>query len=148
MGAIEELIEIEAIKTLRVLYSHYFDGQEIEKLADLFTEDAICEFGPDYGGDWVGRETIRKNFQDYADREGPPFSVLHATTNPMVQLTGPDTARGRCYLLDLNVAEGAENPLILFGVYDDLYRKVEGRWLFEKTRIDFLWPKRYILPPR
>ena len=43
---IEELLEIEEIKNPRMLYSHYYDGVEVEKLVDLFTDDAICEFGP------------------------------------------------------------------------------------------------------
>jgi hypothetical protein len=148
VNAIEELLDIEAIKNIRVMYSHYFDGHEMDKLVELFTEDAVCEFGPKYGGDWVGRETMRENFQHYADGEGPPWSVMHATTNPVVRLTGPDTAEGRCYLIDMSAAEGIENPVILLGIYDDLYRKIDGRWLIERTRIDFLWPNRYILEDR
>jgi len=126
---IEDLLNIHEIKNLRILYSAYFDGQEIDKLMELLTPDAICEFGPEYGGDWVGPETIRKNFLSYMDREGQPWSVMHAITNHIIELTGPDTAKGRCYLLDLNLADGNENPLFLFGVYDDLYRKVDGQWL-------------------
>ncbi len=76
MGAIEDLIDIEAIKNVRIMYAQYFDGQEMDNLADLFTEDAICEFDAAHGGDWVGRETIRKNFQGYAN--GRPFTFLHA----------------------------------------------------------------------
>jgi len=51
-------------------------------------------------------------------------------------------ANGRWYLLDLNLMESSENPLTLFGIYDDVYRKVEGQWLIARTRIDFLWPRR------
>ena len=53
------------------------------------------------------------------------------------------TANGRWYLLDLRTAEGTENPLILFGIYDDVYKKVNGQWRIHRTRIDFLWPKRH-----
>ncbi|MYH67750.1 MAG: hypothetical protein F4152_04105, partial [Dehalococcoidia bacterium] len=38
----EELCEIEEIKEVRYLYTHYYDGQRVEELADLFTEDAVC----------------------------------------------------------------------------------------------------------
>jgi len=135
---IEDLLNIHEIKNLRILYSAYFDGQEIDKLMELLTPDAICEFGPEYGGDWVGPETIRKNFLSYMDREG----------QHIIELTGPDTAKGRCYLLDLNLADGNENPLFLFGIYDDLYKKVDGQWLIYRTRIDFLWPTRHIMEAR
>ena len=41
-----------------------------------------------------------------------------------------------------------DNPLILFGVYDDVYKKVDGRWKIWRTRIDFLWPKRHYFGKR
>ncbi len=142
MNAIDELVEIESIKKLRIEYAHYYDGQQVEALTDLYTEDAVCEFGPAYGGDWVGKAQIRANFDKWSFREGEPYSVLHAVTNPLIRLIDESTAHGRWYLMDLRTTEGVENPLILFGIYDDVYRKVEGRWLIHRTRIDFLWPKR------
>lgn len=148
MSPIEELVELEAIKNLRHLYCHYFDGQQVEQLADLFTEEAVCEFGPNYGGDWVGKEQIRANFATYAEAEGDIHEVMHAVTNPWIRFIDDNTANGRWYLLDLRTAEGTENPLILFGIYDDVYKKVDGRWLIDRTRIDFLWPKRDYHGPR
>ena len=145
---IEELLEIEEIKKLRILYSHYIDGGQLDELADLFCEDAICEFGEAYGGNWVGRQTIRENYARYTPNTLPAFSFMHAVTNPWIRIIGSHSARGRWYLLDLNLMPGSENPLTLFGVYDDLYRKDDGVWRIEKTRIDFLWPKREIQPPR
>ena len=145
---LDELLEKETIKELRIKYSHYFDGKLIDELTDLFTEDAVCEFGPDYGGDWIGKEEIRENFSVYAKQEGPAFSVLHSTTNPLITLIDDTTAHGRWYLHDLRTTEGIDNPLILYGVYDDVYKKVFGKWLISRTRLDFLWPKRNIGKPR
>jgi hypothetical protein len=142
MTPIEELVEKEAIKDVRIMYAHYFDGKNLDALTDLFTDDAVCEFGPDYGGDWVGKAAIRENFARFALAEGPEYGVLHAVTNPWIRLIDATTANGRWYLLDLRTTEGVENPLILFGIYDDVYHKVAGRWLIHRTRIDFLWPKR------
>ena len=144
MTPLEQLVEKEAVKELRIMYSHYFDGKAIDALADLFTEDAVCEFGPDYGGDWVGKAQIHANFATYAEREGPEYGVLHSVTNPWIRLIDETTANGRWYLHDLRTTEGIENPLILYGIYDDLYKKVDGRWLIHRTRIDFLWPKRQV----
>ena len=62
MTPMEQLLEKEAIKELRIMYSHYFDGKNLDGLVDLFTEDAVCEFGPEYGGDWVGKARIRENY--------------------------------------------------------------------------------------
>ena len=44
---IEEHLEIEAIKKLRVLYSQFFDSHRTDEMAMLFTEDAVCEFSDD-----------------------------------------------------------------------------------------------------
>lgn len=139
---LEEFLEKESIKELRIMYSHYFDGKMIDELVDLFTDDAICEFGPNYGGDWVGKEQIHENFARYAEIEGPEYGVLHSVTNPWIRLIDDETANGRWYLHDLRTTEGAENPLILYGIYDDVYKKVFGKWKIQKTRIDFLWPQR------
>ena len=139
---LEEMLEKETIKELRIMYSHFFDGKEVDALADLFTEDAVCEFGPDYGGDWVGKLQIRDNFAKYAQGEGAPFEVIHAVTNPWIRLIDDTTANGRWYLHDLFTREGADSPLGIYGIYDDVYKKVDGRWLIHRTRIDFLWPKR------
>lgn len=141
---IEELLEIEEIKQIRNLYSHYYDGCLLDELVDLFTDDAICEFGPEFGGDWIGKDQIRTNYAEHIgnDSEGGPHEVMHAVTNHTVTLTGPDTAKGRAYLLDLRTKVGVENPLILFGIYDEVYKKIDGKWKVHRTRIDFLWPNR------
>ncbi len=140
---IEELLEIEAIKQVRYLYSHYYDGNRLDELVDLFTDDAVCEFGEPFGGDWVGKEQIRANYHRFLYDSGRAVhSQMHAVTNPWIRLRADDEAWGRWYQLNLNVAEGAENPLTLFGIYDDVYRKVDGDWKIHRTRIDFLWPRR------
>ena len=143
MMTMDELLTKATITELRIMYSHYFDARDLDGLVDLFTDDAVCEFGPDYGGDWVGKETISNNFAQYLQSsDGVPFGVMHAVTNPWIRLIDDDTANGRWYLHDLFTSEGNENPLGLYGIYDDLYKKVDGRWLIHRTRIDFLWPKR------
>lgn len=148
MSSIEEFLEKEAIKELRARYSHYYDGQEVDKLTDLFTDDAVCEFGEAFGGDWVGREAIRARFTEYTGQQPYPHSLMHSVTNPLIELLDETTAHGRWYLHDLRTTEGAENPLILYGIYDDVYRKDDGVWRIHRTRIDFLWPARHYLGPR
>ena len=140
---IEELLAIESIKQVRYLYSHYYDGNRLDDLVSLFTEDAVCEFGPNFGGNWVGRDEIRARYHEFLYGSGRAVhSQMHAVTNPWIRLNGSDEAMGRWYQLNLNVAEGAENPLTLFGIYDDVYRKEGDEWKIHRTRIDFLWPRR------
>jgi len=42
------LMDIEAIKKVKLLYCQLMDSKDIDALAEVFTEDAVCEFGP-YG---------------------------------------------------------------------------------------------------
>ena len=150
------LLEEDAIRKLRNLYSHYMDAAQIDELATLFTEDGVCEFGPSFGR-WEGRETIRKKFQEVEDSaHGSAFYAMHNTSNHWVELTGPDTAVGRSYLIDLVTQRTRdENPIILLGVYDEAYRKVAGSWQINRFILQFLWPNRSLtegfpetLPPR
>jgi ketosteroid isomerase-like protein len=123
------LLEEDAIRKLRNLYTQYMDAAQIDELASLFTEDGVCEFGPNFGR-WEGRETIRKKFQEVEDSaHGSAFSAMHNTSNHWVELRGPDTAVGRSYLIDLLTRRTRdENPIVILGVYDEAYRKVAGSW--------------------
>ncbi len=139
---LRELLEIEAIRKVRTLYTHLLDGGDIGALAALFTEDALCEFGP--YGEWRGRETIRHNYQQvFSAQIKDTFGSLHNTGNHWIELTGPTTAVGRSYLIDvLTHTDPATNPVEWFGLYDDAYQKVEGAWLIERISLQFLWPQR------
>jgi hypothetical protein len=147
MTEIEILVETEKIRKLRILYSHYLDSKDLDRLAGLFTEDVICEFG-NYGT-WYGRTELRARYEEVQiKRDGPhgaPYPTLHVVTNHWVELTGEDSAEGRCYLVDLLTSDPNSGPMRLLGIYDDEYRKVEGEWKIYRTRIDFLWPQRDLL---
>ena len=141
---IEELLEIEAIRKLRTRYSYYLDAGELDALVSLFTDDAVCEFGP--YGIWEGKAEIAKNYE-VVERpiiEKGPFQTLHANTNHWVELTGADTALGRVYLIDLAMGDPEKNPLIWLGVYDEAYRKEGSVWRISRSSLQFMWPKRHL----
>lgn len=146
MVTIAELCEIEEIKNLRSLYAHYYDGNRIDELVALFTEDAVCDFGENYGK-WVGKEEIRREYSAAAASKRPDYGILHNVTNPWIRLTGETEARGRWYLINIRSAVGEENPLMLCAIYDEVYRKTAEGWKIARTRIDFLWPRREINGP-
>jgi ketosteroid isomerase-like protein len=142
---LRELLEKEKIRKLKQLYSHLMDSHQIDALADIFTEDAVCEFGPEYG-DWEGRETIRTNYKGVFEGQ-EQFGAMHHITNHYIDMTGPDTAKGRSYLLDaVTTVEPEEQPIMWLGLYDEEYRKVDGQWLISKCSLQFLWPQRMTMP--
>lgn len=148
MYTLEQLNDLEQIRSLRVLYSHFYDSQDLEGLCSLFTGDAVCRWDSRHGGVWQGMGAIRRNYRDCFGKYPGYLSVLHCVTNHWVELTGESTARGRCFLLDFNFLEtGRPNPLGTIGVYDDLYAKTPEGWKFRQVSLDFLWPSRVILNP-
>ncbi len=142
---LRDLLEIEKIRKVKLLYSLLMDSGQIDALADLFTEDAVCEFGPEYGN-WEGRETIRSNYHGVFDAQGH-FDTMHHCTNHYVELTSPETATGRSYLIDIMTNTKPEDqPIVWFGLYDEDYLKVAGQWLIKRCSLQFLWPKRMTMP--
>ena len=141
---LRELLQIEEIRKVMLLYSQLLDGGEIDALAAIFIEDACCEFGP--YGEWRGRETIRANYQKvFADEIKMKFGSMHITGNHWVELTSPATAVGRSYLSDvLTHTDPTAQPFEWFGLYDTAYEKVEGAWLIKRLSLQFFWPERYL----
>ena len=138
------LLDIEDIRKLGLLYSQLQDHAYLDQLADIFTEDALCEFGP--YGTWNGRQEIRENYAKVKEANGgSSFSALHANSHHWVEMTGPNPAVGRRYLLDLMTTRPKDqSPFIWLGLYDEEYRKVDGQWLIARTTLQFLWPEKHL----
>ncbi len=52
-ATLNELRVIEAIKRLKAIYCRLVDGSRWDELAELFTEDAVCDYG--FFGRYEGR---------------------------------------------------------------------------------------------
>ena len=143
---LRQLLEIEKIRKVRRLYSQLMDLQDIDGLADLLTEDAICEFGPH--GTWRGRDEIRANWYGWfnnaaATGKGLPYGGFHMTTNLWIELVGPDRAISRSYLQSVyHEPNPRVSPIGLFGMYDEDYRKTGGGWKISHCRFQIFWPNR------
>lgn len=143
---IEELLDIETIKQLRIRGAQYLDSGRFEELVALYTEDALCEFGP--YGTWRGHDDMRERL---AEAEGPfheggYFSNLHVITNHNVELDG-DTATGVVYLVDFDTNENLRktgNPLFWLGLYDEEYRRAGDTWKIARQSLSFIWPERLL----
>jgi hypothetical protein len=142
VAELRKLLEVEKIRKLRQLYSQLMDGGEIDALAQVMAEDAVCEFGP--YGTWHGRREIHENWTRWF-KDALPYGALHFTTNLWIELTGPTSAIGRSYLHDVsNAPDPRTNPVVWLGIYDEDYEKLDGRWLIKVCRLQFLWPKRLV----
>ena len=126
------LTDVELIKQLKHRYCAYCDdGYDADKLAPLFTEDAVWDGGPI--GIHNGREAIRMFFNGSSKRV--PFA-LHMVMNPVIDVEG-DRATGSWYLwqpLVYALKEG-EQAYWLSARYDDRYRRQADGWKFERVAL-------------
>jgi ketosteroid isomerase-like protein len=147
IARLRRLLVEDDIRKVKLLYSQLMDAGRIDELAEIFTEDAVCVFGK--FGEWHGRDEIRTNFAkvDAEHHDGIPFYALHATTDHWVEVTGPDSAIGRSYLIDIVTETPSDGePIVVVGVYDETYRKVDGNWQIARCVLQFLWPTTDVTP--
>ena len=132
IARLRELLEVEAIKELRLSYNFLMDLRDLDQLINVFTDDALCEYGA-YGS-WTGKEEILSNYRSVftGDLEAP-FSSFHPNANHRVQLVSETQAEGQVYLLDF--------------VTHEEYQKVKGEWKIARTSLQFFWPERHAKHP-
>jgi uncharacterized protein (TIGR02246 family) len=90
----QEVIDREAIRNLPLQYCHCVWQKDLDGYANLFTEDGSFTIdNPDLPGA-QGRDNLRKMIASGLDDIQPrPF--IH---NHVIELTGPDSATGTCYV--------------------------------------------------
>jgi hypothetical protein len=136
------LLDREEIRNLRTLYAHHLDSNNIQALDQVFSTDAVVEVtvGKMEGIDAI-RTGLDEAFKLYDRDHRGSYPFMHAITNHWVELTGADTAEGRCYLIDFETATKPDpNPLLLLGIYADEYKRIDGQWRITRTRLDVVWP--------
>ncbi len=127
---LQELLDREAIRTLPVRYCHCVWQKDVDSWADLFTSDGeISTTDPSIPAA-KGRDALRNMIAGGLETSQPrPF--IH---NHVIELLGPDRAKGTCYVEVRLLRNGKKHYLA--GWYDDEYAKVAGEWKFKSRRIN------------
>ncbi len=137
--ALEELRDVQAIVTLQSRYCHLVDGRRWSELAELFTEDACCDYG--FFGAYEGREEIVQKF--FAELVGSVTSFMaHMIHNPVVEVDG-DRARGLFYLTAQTTVEPVHRALWVMGRYRNEFRRVGGAWKIARLEFEFWYYSPY-----
>jgi ketosteroid isomerase-like protein len=125
---LQEVIDREEIRTLPVRYCHCVWQKDLDGYVNLFTEDGA--FLPDSGLPQArGHVELRKIVGEGLDTLKPrPF--IH---NHVVELLGPDRAKGTCYVEVRMLRDGRK--WLVTGWYNDEYVKVNGEWKFKSRKI-------------
>ena len=130
-GRIRRLEDIEAVRQLKYRYCLACDDDyDAERLAPLFTEDAVWDGGA--MGRFEGRAAIREFFSGASKLV--PFAI-HQVTNPLIEIEG-DRGRGQWYLWEPIVFAVGNQALWMAGRYDDRYRREGDGWRFERVSVD------------
>ena len=133
---VQELLDREAIRDLPKRYCHCVWQKDVDGMVDLFTEDGSIGMRGDGQPPPKGREKLRSLYKRVFEGIGPrPF--IH---NHVVELMGPNRARGTCYVEIRAVDKG--DSIVGAGYYDDEYQKVGDEWKFlsRDVKMHFMVP--------
>jgi hypothetical protein len=136
-----ELLDRLQIMELQSRYALAHDLTDPTMYAGVFTEDAEL-----VGSGRVlakGREALhavavndRKRHNQGLPEDVRSFGVMrHVVTNSVIEIEGPDTASGLCYVLTIANREGEGPQILSVGRYEDQFRRVDGRWLIARREI-------------
>ncbi len=129
-----QLKDIEEIRSLRLRYHDAINQHRIDDICQLFTEDAVIDFGTFGGGE--GRTAIHNFFSSSSKLFQFVKQFIH---NHHIHLDG-DKGTGRSYLESRAISNGIAYNIA--GRCDDSYARTDEGWRFAKMRI-FLF---YALP--
>jgi hypothetical protein len=144
LRAVEDRLAIQELMTGE--YPRALDGRNWKAYAETFTPDGELVTG---GNTIKGREAIEKNFS--TPRPPPPpapgqppapprpapapgqITTMHVVTNLNFKIDG-DRAVGGAYWETIGVRDG-RSQVLGAGHYEDVLRKVNGAWKFQRRVI-------------
>jgi ketosteroid isomerase-like protein len=126
---VQELLDREAIRDLPRRYCHYVWTNDVEAMLGIFTADGVLSTrgGGAEAAQEIRGEALRELYAGLDRFKPRPY--IH---NHVVELLGPDTAKGTCYV-ELR-RETRAMDWIGTGFYDDEYVKEAGAWKFKARR--------------
>lgn len=124
-----------ALEALNVDFCHFLDGNMIDELVELFTEDARYSHGLRLS---CGREEIRRLFTDRT-REGARTS-RHMQTGLKITLRNSKAAEGKSVCLTF-ACDGPSpispaTPFLVADFIDEYQHCPDGRWRIKKRHIE------------
>ena len=125
---LRDLRDREEIRDLYGRYCFYVDVGRPDLFAAQFTEDCVLWLSD--RGSYRGREEIEAHV---ARRSGKTLHLIH---NVVVGEIDGDTAQSFAYF---QLLEPQTAACVAYGTYDDLLRRVDGRWHWARKRVNYLY---------
>ncbi len=119
------MCSVVEIQQLACRYAGAVDARDLDLLVSLFVPDVAI------GREARGRDALRRWYGRALRTVGP---TIHVVANHVVDLEG-DRATGVAYCRE--EVRGRDSDEWRTGMlqYRDAYRRVDGRWLFERRRV-------------
>jgi ketosteroid isomerase-like protein len=128
------------IEDLMARYLFAIDYADWDAYVATFAEDGELEFA---SGKSKGREAIRAAVTRFAEgigrfyhtADGKPAKLRHIVLQTVIRVEG-DRAWGRSQWLEMaNHGPGDEPKIGTYGIYEDEFTKVDGRWLIARRNV-------------
>lgn len=131
---LQQLSDLEDIRTLKHRYYRGIDTADMSLLADLFTDDLYVDYR---GGGYRVTLTGKDNMLEFIANSFHSGAVaMHHGHMPDITLTGDDTAKGIWYLEDIFIDVESKSHTIGTAIYKDEYRREGGVWKIARTEYD------------
>jgi hypothetical protein len=130
-----DLADKQAIRDLQSAYSYAIDSGAYDKLDNIFTADAVGDYGR--AGLVHGVAAIKDTCRNALD---PLTAAQHINTNHQAEITG-DTASASCYLVVHQYRDNTPggDHLEMGGRYDDELVRTENGWRITRRKLTLLW---------
>lgn len=139
---LQTLDDIEEIKKLQRIYGYYLDNYMMEEVVDLFSDETESVEVANRGV-YLGKTGAHRFFAGAQGQAAPNWIMgRHMQLQGVVNVDQDGkTAKGRWHVLFMSVGNfGAKDlpPRAVwgYGVYENVYVKENGRWLFKKLHFN------------
>lgn len=138
MDALQELVEVEAIKQLKARYQRAVDTKDWDLMRSVLAPNAKSVYS-DGKHSFEGRDAIVEFLSDPKGLGNTEIVSMHHAHTPEIELTSDTTAKGKWYLEDFVISalpsDWAPHGTVMHGtgIYIDDYVKIDGTWHLQET---------------
>ena len=127
----DNLAEIESIKSLKYRYFRALDTNDWEVFAACLAEDCTASYG-DGEYSFEGRKAIVDFMSN--NMSADTFLSMHNGHHPEIEIAADGvTATGKWYLQDTILDLANNVRLYGTGIYNDTYARIDGEWRIAHT---------------
>lgn len=131
-AGLEELVELEAIKSLKYRYIRCMTLSLWDELETLLTEDAYSAYSD---GKYIfeGRSALMDFLRNQHGGDKPTSLGYWQVGMPEITLVTPSSARGIWGMYHYYLDKQSDQQLEMFCYYEDEYRKENESWRISRT---------------